>query len=84
MYKQNLVLNNQKWLIYHKTQLKPSTKNYLEFFCRPGLNTRLGHTEDLKMALDTSLLNTQHYKVRIKGKVEQSRKMSRALTNTSV
>ena len=23
-----------------------------------------------KMALDTSLLNTQHYKVRIKGKVE--------------
>ena len=26
-----------------------------------------------KMALDDSLLNTQHYKVRIKGKVEQSR-----------
>ena len=26
-----------------------------------------------KMVLDTSLLNTQHYKVRIKGKVEQSR-----------
>ena len=26
----------------------------------------------LKMVLDTSLLNTQHYKVRIKGKVEQS------------
>ena len=25
-----------------------------------------------KMALDASLLNTQHYKVRIKGKVEQS------------
>ena len=25
----------------------------------------------LKMALDTSLLNTQQYKVRIKGKVEQ-------------
>ena len=24
----------------------------------------------LKMVLDTSLLNTQHYKVRIKGKVE--------------
>ena len=28
----------------------------------------------LKMVLDTSLLNTQRYKVRIKGKVEQSRK----------
>ena len=26
-----------------------------------------------KMVLDVSLLNTQHYKVRIKGKVEQSR-----------
>ena len=28
----------------------------------------------LKMVLDTSLLNTQQYKVRIKGKVEQSKK----------
>ena len=26
----------------------------------------------LKMELDTTLLNTQHYKVRFKGKVEQS------------
>ena len=26
-----------------------------------------------KMVLDVTLLNTQHYKVRIKGKVEQSR-----------
>ena len=30
----------------------------------------------LKMALDTSLLSTQYYKVRIKGKVEQSREWS--------
>ena len=30
----------------------------------------------LKMVLDTSLLNTQQYKVRIKGKVEQSRERS--------
>ena len=37
-----------------------------------------------KMALDTSLLNTQHYKVRIKGKMEQSRKRSSALPYTSV
>ena len=28
------------------------------------------------MVLDTSLFNTQHYKVRIKGKVEQSRERS--------
>ena len=30
----------------------------------------------LKMVLDTSLFNTQKYKVRIKGKVEQSRERS--------
>ena len=34
----------------------------------------------LKMVLDTSLLNAQQYKVRIKGKVEQSRKRSSAFT----
>ena len=33
----------------------------------------------LKMVLDTALLNTQQYKVLIKGKVEQSRERSRAL-----
>ena len=35
------------------------------------------------MVLDTSLLNTQQYKVRIKGKVEQSRERSSALSYTS-
>ena len=38
----------------------------------------------LKMVLDTSLLNTQHYKVRIKGKMEQSKERSSALPYTSV
>ena len=37
-----------------------------------------------KMVLDASLLNTQHYKVRNKGKVEQSREMSSALPYTLV
>ena len=37
-----------------------------------------------KMVLDTSLLNTQQYKVRIKYKVEQSRERSSALLYTSV
>ena len=32
----------------------------------------------LKMVLDTSLINTQQYKVRIKGKVEQSMERSGA------
>ena len=38
----------------------------------------------LKMVLDTSLLNTQQYKVHVKGKVEQSRERSSALPYTSV
>ena len=33
----------------------------------------------LKMVLDTSLFNTQQYKVRIKGKVKQSSERSSAL-----
>ena len=37
-----------------------------------------------KMVLDTSLINTQQYKVRIKGKVEQSRERSSALPYISV
>ena len=37
-----------------------------------------------KMVLDLALLNTQHYKVRIKGKVEQSREWNSALPYTSV
>ena len=36
------------------------------------------------MVLDASLLNTQHYKVQIKGKVEQSRETSRAPPHTLV
>ena len=37
-----------------------------------------------KMVLDASLLSTQHYKVQIKGKVEQSKQWSHALPYTSV
>ena len=37
-----------------------------------------------KMVLDTSLLNTQYYKVYIKGKVEQSGGRSSTLPYTSV
>ena len=37
-----------------------------------------------KTVLDIVLLNTQHYKVKIKGKVEQSRELSSALPYTSV
>ena len=43
-----------------------------------------GHVipKTLKMVLDTSLLNTQWYKVHIKGKVEQSRERSSTLPYT--
>ena len=37
-----------------------------------------------KMVLDIALLNIQHYKVRIKGKVEQSRERSNTLPYTLV
>ena len=45
-----------------------------------------GHVipKTLKMVLDTSLLNTQQYKVRIRGKVEQSKERSSTLPYTSV
>ena len=45
-----------------------------------------GHVipKTLKMLLDTSLLNTQQYKVRIEGKVEQSRERSSAFPYTLV
>ena len=38
----------------------------------------------LKMVLDTSFFNSHQYKVRIKGKVEQSRERSSALPYTWV
>ena len=37
-----------------------------------------------KMVFDAFLLNTQHYKVRIKGKVKQSREWSSTLPYTLV
>ena len=39
----------------------------------PGFNPWSSHTKDFKMVLDAALPNTQHYKVNIKCKVEQSR-----------
>ena len=53
----------------------------------PGdLGSILGRVipKTLKMVLDAALLNTQHYRVWIKGKVEQSRERSSALPYTFV
>ena len=41
---------------------------------RPGFNPKSSHTKDSKMVPDVGLLSSQHNKVRIKGKVEQTRK----------
>ena len=43
-----------------------------------------GMLKTQKMVLDATLLNTQHYKVRIQGKVDQFREKSYALSYTSV
>ena len=42
------------------------------------------HTKDSKKARAATLLIIQHYKVRIKGKVETSRESSSAISNTLV
>ena len=49
-----------------------------------GFNPRLSHTQDSKMVLDAALISTQHYKIKIKGKVEKSREKSSVLPYTSV
>ena len=57
------------------------------FAIGPGdLGSIPGHVipKTLKMVLDISLLNTQLYKVRIKGKVERPRERSCALPYSSV
>ena len=51
---------------------------------KPGFNHWSSHTKDFKNGTLTYLLNTRHYKVCIKGKVEQSRERSSALPYTFV
>ena len=72
----------QKKICRHKMSIM-----FNEFANRPGdLGSILGRVipKTQKMVLDASLLNTQQYKVWIKGKVEQSRERSSALPYTLV
>ena len=62
----------------------PSGQSACQWPRRQGFNLRSSHTKDLKMVLDTSLLTTQDYKVRIKGKVEKSGGRSGALLYISL
>ena len=82
-------------LLFAKVNMHCSLRNYNAFI---GLLSRVftngpgdqGSIPDRvipktqKMVFDISLLNTQHYKVRIKGKVEQSKERRSALPYTSV
>ena len=63
-----LILN---WIVWNRTDYTNSPGDWGSI---PG--RVIPKTE--KMVLDAALLNTQHYKVRIKGKVEQSREKSSA------
>ena len=58
--------------------------NVFQWSGRSGFNPRSSHTKDSKIVRDAASLFPQHYKVRIKSKVEQSRERSSALPYTSV
>ena len=49
-----------------------------------GDQSQVESYQRIKMVLDAALLNTQYYKVRIKGKEKQSREWGSALPYTSV
>ena len=51
-----------------------------------GLENRgsVPYQKSQKMVLDSALLNTRHYKIRIKGKVEQTRERCSAPSYTTV
>ena len=62
------------WIYY----LQTNESSVRLWSVRSGFNPRSSHTKDSKIVLDVALLNIQHYKVRIKDKVEQSREWSSA------
>ena len=57
---------------------------HVYLYCNVSPGDRGSIPKTQKMVLDAALLNTQHYKVRIKDKVEQSRERSGTLPNTLV
>ena len=76
--------NSQKMLDADRSNIGPAVRVFAN---GPGdLGSIPGRVipKTLKMELDTTLLNTQHYKVRFKGKVEQSREWSSAIPYTVV
>ena len=72
-----IIINNNFDEYYHNQDIGPAVRVFAN---GPGRVI----PKTLKTELDTTLLNTQHYKVRFKGKVEQSREWSSALPYTLV
>ena len=61
-----------------------NSTHFCQWSGRPGFNPMSSHTKDSKMVFDAALLSTQCYKIKIKGKVEQTREWSSALFYTLV
>ena len=73
--------------IYEYTRIKFEIESNVSIYNSPGDPGSIAARviqKSKKMVLDASLLNTQHYKVRIKSKVELSWERSIALLYTSV
>ena len=82
--------NNLHTVVWFQVFLSNTNSLYTWVECSPmvretGVKSQVESYQRLKkMVLDAALLSTQHYKVRIKGKVEQSRERCSALPYTSV
>ena len=72
---------NLCWVLCNISKFATVVEGYLK---APFSIATTPRCKTLKMVFDTSLLNTQQYKVGIKGKVEQSRKRNSTLLYTSV
>ena len=74
MNRKTILIPQEESEALHTKSINPTLNNKLSVCQWPG--RIIPKTQ--KMVLDTPLLNTQHYKVRIKGKVEQPREWSSA------
>ena len=72
------------WLLHFTFDTYTIMLSVRQWSERPGFNPRSSHTKDSKMVLDSTLLNPQRYKGRIKGKVEQPRERNSTVLYTSV
>ena len=94
LIKQNLIRKRIRLLVLKQMWQVSSLHCFRQWSGRPGFRYKVDYIpgsipgrvipKTLKTVLDTSLLNTQQYKVRIKGKMEQSSERRSALPFTLV